>query len=344
MEYTRSLGLQGRELQLILELVEDKLINVPAVSNIPEASCIPDSARCGPDGSSSVPGWRAILIRAVNLAVHQVENRIKLALYPRRKTNLAQSAQEVYEDRVKYSSGSLNSFVDPSYMMFPRWADLSPEQQAGYNDDPALYIDGSIPWGLLTLAQQREFASKVIFVPNKVEDEERLDGKERSYIKFYERNIIKIHRLALKIQDPLGLGIPYLHRSFDPSEYFIYHKEGAIRLFPAQAKISAVGSGALMSYAGYGMRVPAFSQIIHVDYEFGLEKIPPALQEAVAYLAAARAFEMINVAYTKGMTNFSVSGFSAGFGAGLYNDIRQRYREEAEELLAPYYLPVMTAW
>lgn len=344
MEYTRGIGVQGKELQLLIELTEDKIIGAPAVSNIPQAGCIPDSARCEPDGSSTIPGFRAILIRAINHSVAQVENRIKLSLYPRRKTNLAKTAKEVYEDRAKYSYGELNSFVNPAFKTYPEWGDLDAEQQGRYGDDQALYEPGTLPWALLTPQQQRDFTAAVIYVPNKSEDEERIDGKERSYIKLYERNIIKIYRLALKIQDPMGLSIPYLHRAFDPSEYMVYKKEGSIRLFPAQAKISAVGNGSLMSYAGYGMRVPAFSQIIHVDYSYGLEEIPPALQEAVALLAAAKAFELINIAFTKGMMSYSVQGFSASFGEGLYRSVIQRYREEAEELLAPYYMPVMTAW
>lgn len=344
MEYFRGPGVQGYELQLLIELTEDKIIGAPTVSHIPEAGCIPDSARCGPDGSSSIPGFRAILIRAINNAVAQVENRIKLALYPRRKTNFAKTPKEVYEDRVKFSNGSTDSFFVPTYKSYPKWTDLNTEQQALYNNDNTLYTDGTLPWDLLTPEQQRDFSGKVIYVPHKTEDEEKLDGRERSYIKLYERQIIKIHRLALVIQDPMGLGVPYLHRAFDPSEYFIYNKEGAIRLFPAQAKISAAANGALMSYAGYGMRVPAFSQIIHVDYEYGLQEIPPALQEAVALLAAAKAFELINISLTKGFMSYSVQGFSASFGQGLYQPVIERYRQEAEDLLAPYFLPVMTAW
>lgn len=344
MEFYRGLGIQGSELQYLIELVEDKTLNVPAASGIPQAGCIPDSARCAPDGSSTIPGFRSIMIRAINSAVAQVENRIKLALYPRRKTNFAQNPKEVYEERAKFSSGSLDSFFVPSYKEYPTWTDLDSEQQAMYSNNPNLYTNGTLPWDLLKPDQQEDFAGKVIYVPEKVEDEEKIDGRERSYIKFYERQIIKIHRLALVIQDPMGLGVPYLHRAFDPSEYMIYKKEGAIRLFPAQAKISAASNGSLMSYAGYGMRVPAFSQIIHVDYTFGLEKIPPALQEAVSLLAAARVFEMLNVSFTKGFSSFGVSGFNAAFGEGMYTALCKSYREQAEELLAAYFLPIMTSW
>lgn len=344
MEYFRGLGVQGRELNLLIELTEDKIIGAPAVSGIPQAGCIPESARCGDDGSSSIPGFRSILIRAIHNSVAQIENRIKLSLYPRRKTNFARYPKEVYENRVKFSTGTLNSFLNNSYLQYPEWTDLDAEQQSYYGDDPLIYTAGTLPWDLLSPEQQREFAQNVIYVPEKSEDEEKIDGRERSYIKLYERNVLEIHRLALVIQDPMGMGIPYLHRTFDPSEYFLYKKEGSFRLFPAQAKISAAGGGALMSYAGYGMRVPAFSQLIHVDYSYGLERIPPALQEAVALLAAAKAFEMINVAFTKGMMSYSVQGFSASFGEGLYRPVIERYREEAEELLAPYYMPVMTAW
>ncbi|MFA5626228.1 MAG: hypothetical protein WC965_01970 [Thiohalomonadaceae bacterium] len=344
MEYFRGIGVQGKELNLLIQLVEDKIIGAPAASGIPGGGGIPESARCDSSGYSPIPGFRSILIRAINNAVAQVENRIKLALYPRRKTNFARTPQEVYEDRVKYSTGALDSFLDVSYREYPQWSNLEPEQMDMYNNDSTLYTPGTLPWDLLTPEQMKEFASRVLYAPNKTENEERIDGRERSYIKLYERNIIKIHRIALVIQDPMGLGIPYLHRTFDPSEYFLYPIEGAVRLFPAQAKISAVGNGALQSFAGYGMRVPYFSQLIHVDYEHGMERIPPALQEAVALLAASKAFEMLNVAFTKGMLSYSVSGFSASFGEGLYMKTIQRYKEEAEELLGPYYMPVMTAW
>lgn len=344
MEYTRGLGVQGRELQLLIELTEDKLLGAPSVGGLPESSCIPESARCGPDGNSSLPGFRAILLRAIQSAVSDVENRIKLSLYPKRKTNFAQSPKEVYEDRVKYGTGELYSFINDTYLAYPTWNDLNEEQQSMFNDDPAMYTDGTLPWDLLTPEQAREFSGNVIYVPNKVEDEEKIDGRERSYIKLYERQIIDIHRISFKIVDPMGLGQPYLHRSFDKSEYFLYKKEGAVMLFPAQAKISAVGQGGLMTWHGFGLKAPRYAQVIHIDYSFGLEKIPYALQEAVALLAAVRAMQQINIAYTQGMMSYSVSGFSASFGEGMFSKVIEQYKEDAERLLAAFYMPVLTAW
>ena len=194
------------------------------------------------------------------------------------------------------------------------------------------------------MEQKETFSQGVIFVPNKVGNEERIDGKARSYIKLYERYVTHIHKLALEIQDPQGLGIPYLNRTYAPNEYFLYQKEGAVILFPAQAKISATGASNMIASSGYGLIVPSMPQIITVDYEFGLTEIPPDLQDAVAMYSARYVFEMMNIAFTKGLTNYSVQGFSAAFGNGMYSQVMERFKEEADELLHPYYQFVMTGW
>ena len=312
-------------------------------SPIPNSGTLPASASCV-TGPSSIPGFRSTLIRAIQRTVTRVENEIKLALYPRRKTNLAKSPEDVYNDRVTYGSGGLNSFLTPAARDYPLWTDLTTAQQTQYNNDSTLYTPGTLPWDLLTADQKTTFSQQVLYVPNKVENEERIDGKGRSYIKFYERYVTKIHKLALEIQDPQGLGIPYLNRTYAPNEYFLYEKEGAVILFPAQAKISATGPNNLIASSGYGLVVPSMPQIIHVDYEYGLKEIPPALQDAVAMLSAIKAFELINIAYTKGMMNFSVQGFSAAFGKGLYADVMDRYRTEAEWLLKGYAMPLLTGY
>lgn len=291
-----------------------------------------------------MPGFKAILIRAIHRSVSRVENKIKLALYPRRKTNLAKSPDEVYNDRVKFGSGGLDSFLTPAAKDYPQWGDLNSSQQAQYNDDSGLYYPGTLPWDLLTKAQKTTFAQQVIYVPNKVENEERIDGKGRSYIKLYERYVTKIHKLALEIQDPQGLGIPYLNRTYAPNEYFLYRKEGGLILFPAQAKISATGGSNMIASSGYGLTVPNMPQIIAADYTFGLEEIPNDLQDAIALYSAIKTFELVNIAFTKGMMSYSVQGFSASFGKGMYADIMQRYKDEADELLHPYYQVVMTGW
>jgi hypothetical protein len=345
MEFSRGLGLRGKELQLMIEATEDRIFGLQqlGLGNLTSDDCLPDEARCS-DGSSSLPGFKAIMLRAIQRSVARVENKIKLSLYPRRKTNFAQTPKEVYEDRVKYGFGGLDSFITPSSKEYPTWSDLSSDQQAQYNNDSTLYSPGTLPWDLLTQEQKEEFAREVIFVPNKIENEERIDGKGRSYIKLYERYVTKIHKLALEIQDPQGLGIPYLNRTYAPNEYFLYQKEGAVILFPAQAKISATGASNMIASSGYGLVVPNMPQIIAVDYEFGLKEIPQDLQDAVALYSAIKTFELVNIAFTKGMMSYSVQGFSAAFGKGLYADVMQRYKDEADELLHPYYQLVMTGY
>jgi hypothetical protein len=318
----------------------DRIAGIPQLDpNIKPGDCLPASAMEG-----SLPGFRSIVIRAIQKSVAKIENRIKLALYPRRKTNFARYPKEVYENRVKFGSGGLDSFLTMSSREYPTWTDLNDEQKAKYNNNSALYTNGTLPWDLLTSEQQAEFSREVLFFPDKVGDEERIDGKARSYIKLYERAIIKINKLALEIKDPSGLGIPYLNRSYSPNEYFIYKKEGAVILFPAQAKISATGASNMIASSGYGLIVPNMPQIITVDYLFGLEEIPPDLQDAVAMLSAIKVFELVNVAFTKGMMSYSVGGFSASFSKGLYSSVIDRYERLADDLLAPYFQVVMTGY
>jgi len=345
MEFARSSsGLSNKELNLLIEATEDRIFGLPKNYGLNEDQCLPQDARVSGGGAGSVPGFQALLKRAIYKSVAKVENRTKLALYPRRKTNFAKTPKEVYENRVKYGSGGLDSFRTPQAREYPSWDDLNEDQQGFYNDDPELYTVGTLPWDLLTKEQQDTFARQVLYVPNKVEDEERIDGKGRSYIKLYERYVQKINKMALEIKDPQGLGIPYLNRTYAPNEYFLYKKEGGVILFPAQAKVSATGASNMVASSGYGLVVPNMPQIIAVDYTFGLEEIPEDLQDAVALLSAVKAFEAVNTAYTKGMMSYSVQGFSASFGKGLYADIMERYKEEAEDLLAPYYMFTMTGY
>lgn len=346
MEFIRNVGLLGQELALVVENVEDRMFNLNALglAGLTANDCLPETARCDSNGNSSLAGFRAILLRAIQRSVSKVENKIKLSLYPKRRTNFARTAKEVYEDRIKYGSGGLDSFLTTSSREYPQWGDLSAFQQSQYNDDQSLYTPGTLPWDLLTFEQKTEFSREVIYVPNKSGPEERLDGRGRSYIKLYNRYVTKIHKLALEIQDPQGLGIPYLNRSYSPNEYFLYSREGGLTLFPAQAKISSTGPHNLLSSSGYGLIVPTMPQILAIDYTYGLDEVPYDLQDAVALYAATYAFEMINIAFTKGAMSFSVQGFSASFGKGLYSDLLERYRQEAEDLLAPYYQIALVGW
>lgn len=348
MEYSRSLGIQGKELQLLIEATQDRMFGVSGlnISGLGADQCLPANARCNSsDGSSTIPGFQSLLIRAIQKSISKVENKIKLYLYPRRKTNLSKTAREVYENRDRFSVGHLNSFITPLSKQYPAWSDLTVEQQGQYLNDQTLYTAGTLPWDLLTDEQKNIFSRGVLFVPNKIGDEERLDGKGKSYIKLHERHVLKIHKLALEIQDPAGLGIPYLNRVYSENEYFLYKKEGGLILFPAQAKISATGNAqAMLNTYGIGLSVPYLPQVVAVDYEFGLQEIPYDLQDAIALFSAIKAFEMLNVLYTQGLSSFSVQGFSAAFGAGLYEKVIERYKQEAEDLLAPYYQLVLTGW
>ena len=318
----------------------DRIAGIPQLDpNIKPGDCLPSSAMEG-----SLPGFRSIVIRAIQKSLAKIENRIKLALYPRRKTNFARNPKEIYDNRVKFGSGGLDSFLTMPARHYPTWEDLNEEQQSKYNNNQELYTDGTLPWDLLTSEQQAQFSREVLFFPDKVGDEERIDGKARSYIKLYERSIIKINKLALEIKDPSGLGIPYLNRSYSPNEYFLYKKEGSVILFPAQAKIAATGASNMIASSGYGLIVPNMPQIITVDYSFGLEEIPPDLQDAVAMLSAVKVFELVNVAFTKGMMSYSVGGFSASFSKGLYSSVIERYERSADDLLAPYFQVVMTGY
>ena len=100
----------------------------------------------------------------------------------------------------------------------------------------------------------------------------------------------------------------------------------------------------MIASSGYGLIVPSMPQIITIDYQFGLEEIPPDLQDAVALMSAVKVLELVNVAFTKGMMSYSVNGFSASFGNGLYSSVIERYEKIAEDLLAPYFQVVMTGY
>lgn len=340
-----------KEFQLLVQATEDRMFSLNSLgfAGLGADGCLPEDIRCsdpsdGTVGSSSMPGYYDMLKRAITHSVSRVENKIKLGLFPRVKTDFAKTPREVYEDRYTFGTGNTDSFLNPGSRTYPEWQHLTDEQQAEYQNNQSLYTPGTMPWDLLTREQRDIFSRSVIYYPNKTEDSERIDGRGRSYIKLYERYVTDIYRLELRLQDPQGLGIPYLARSYNPSEYFLYKKSGAVILFPAQARVQAMTTANMIGAAGYGMIVPAMPQILHVSYKFGLETIPHNLQDAVALYAAARMFELVNIAMTKGLTSYSVQGFSASFGDGLYQPVIQRYHQEAEDILHSYYQISMVGW
>ena len=213
-------------------------------------------------------------------------------------------------------------------------SELTVEQQLEYNSDPLLYIDGSLVWDELTNEQKTLFSKNVFFIPNKSFDEEALDGKNRRYVDLLKNRVIKIHKLYLEIPNPGRLAtVPFIYREYNPNEYFVYNEEGGVTLFPAVAMIEAINASPMYYGAGHGGAVPALPQVLHIDYTYGIEEIPEDLIDAIALLTAVKVFETVNICYTQGLLSFSVQGFSAAFGDGLYVKIMERFRDMAENTL-----------
>lgn len=322
--------LQGEQLQLLVENVYDRINGAP----IANKDLIP----------STEPGIESIIIRDIHRTVRKVENKIKLALYPKRKTDLPGTPREVYENKEKYTSLGCIPRADTSF--FPMWSDLTDEQKSIYNDNPVLYKPGTLPWDLMSNKQKQYFSQRVTYIPEKVDDCEVLDGKGRAYIKLHERNIIKVHSVSLYIKKPgTSMLMPMLARTFTEDSIQVFKSEGGIQLMPLLATNGMLMMGAGGYSTSFGVNVPRFPQMIHVDYTYGLKEIPEDLREAISLLTAAKAFESINIAYTQGLTGYSVNGFAAQFGKGAYNDVMERYKEEAESILNSHYTQVnLTGW
>ena len=108
MEFSRTSDtISKKEFNLLIRATEDRLFNLQqlGISGLTADGCLPESARCDVNGNSSLPGFREIMNRAIHQSIAKVENRVKLALYPRRKTNFAKTPREVYENRDKFSVG-----------------------------------------------------------------------------------------------------------------------------------------------------------------------------------------------------------------------------------------------
>jgi len=312
--------LKGKQLQLLIQNIKDRIVSIPGVDN---NGLIP----------LDNPGIEAIIARDAQRAVQEVESRLKLALYPKRKTDLPKTPQEVYEDKGTYAS----CFKDPRAVHFPQWQHLTEEQQGIYGAGFP-YVDGTLPWDMFTNAQKQYFATQVLYVPNKVGDAEKLDGKGRNYIKLNERYIIKIHSLGLKIKNPTNNTF-FLSRSYSDGELIVYRQAGAVQIIPAMAAAQmGAGGGAYLTTSStrFGMTIPRIPQIIAVDYTFGFEEIPSDLMDAIAMTAAIKIFETINISFTKGLLSYSVQGFSAQFGKGMYTETMQRYEDRADRIFAQY--------
>lgn len=323
--------LQGEQLQLLVENVQDRMSGAPVANK----SLLP----------MTEPGIEGIIIRDLHRIVSRVEHKVKLHLSPKRKTNLPKTPREVYERKDKYYP--MGCIPKQELMIYPIWDELTAEQKLRYDNDSSLYTPGTIPWDLMTNKQKKFFSSRVVFVPNKIGNAELLDGKGRSYLKLYERNIIDVHSVSVFIKKPgINMQAPMLYRTFTSESINVYPQEGAIQLMP----LLAMGGMLMSNQAGgsstsFGVVLPKYPQVLHVDYTFGLQEIPPDLQDAIALLTAAKSFESVNLAYTQGLTGYSVQGFSAQFGKGMYADVIERYKAEAEEIINGHYTQVvMTGW
>lgn len=323
--------LQGEQLQLIVEATKDRIVGVPGISS---SSLIP----------LQEPGVEAIILRDIHRTIATIENTTKLALYPKRKTELPQSAREAYEDKEKYLS--LGAFSSSEIANFPRWQDLTEEQQDVYFNDPTLYSSGTLDWDRMTRKQREFLNSHIAYVPNKSGDIEKIDGKGRAYIKLYNREIIKVHTVT--VQSPVKSNGAFMWgRTYTEESLIIHRREGGIQLVPQLASLAMLnGGGAYLATGamGYGITTPKIPQLIKVDYTYGLKEIPLDLQDAAAMLTAIKVFENVNLLTTQGILGFSVQGFSANFAKGMYSDVMERYEARAQAILDRYQYTGLTGW
>lgn len=323
--------IQGEQLQLLVEATKDRIVGVPGITS---NGLVP----------LQEPGVEAIILRDIHRTVATVENITKLALFPRRKTDLPKTSREAYEEKYKYVPMQVfNSYETLSY---PTWDQLTPQQQEVYAGDKTLYIDGSLDWDLMTRQQKAYLNSKILHVPNKVGDAEKIDGKGRSYIKLYNREVIKINSVTLASPVKTS-GTSLWGRVYTEDSIIPYKREGAFQLVPQMAAIGMLRDGSAYMATGamgYGMAAPKIPQLIKVDYTYGLEEIPLDLQDAIGMLAAIKVFENVNLLTTQGILSFAVQGFSANFSKGMYFDVMERYKDRAEKIINAYQFVNMTGW
>ena len=324
--------IQGEQLQLLVEATKDRIVGIPGIHS---QGLVP----------LNEPGIEAIIYRDINRTVAEIENLIKLSLSPKRKTDLPKTPREAYENKSKYSL--LGCFPDANTVNYPRWSDLDDKQKSYYAGDPNLYVEGTLDWDLLRREQRIYLTQRISFVPNKSGDAERYDGKGRTYIKLYQRQLIKVERASIEVPNPGNPSFPLLSRAYTPSEIIMFKREGGIQLMPSFGTASMLaGGGAYLakSAVSYGLGIPSLPQILKVDYTYGLEEIPLDLQEAVALKTAIKTFESINLMTTQGMLSFAVQGFNAAFGEGMYVKTMERYDARAAKILESYRMLNITGW
>lgn len=285
-----------------------------------------------------------LLRRDVEKAVDWVEQTVKTSLSPVRRTNLPKTAQDAYEDKARYRDFQKNQ----AYLTFPTWSQLTSAQQALYGGNQANYVDGTLPWQLLTEEQRLLFSSMIEYAPNKIGDAERQDGKGSAFIQTYSAPIVTVYYLALSFVSPPGYndgGKQLWFRKYKPNEFLVYKKEGAIHIFPAvMARITQTSQDPLYG-SQYGVVAPRIPQVLEIDYEYGYVDPPHTLMQAVAYRAAAEILMHISTMYTAGLSGFGVEGFNASFSDGmLYKPLYDKYMVEVQRLLRPFHRVVTSSW
>jgi len=325
--------LQGEQLQLALEAVKDALVGVPFLTrqNLLHFEDLEE------------PQMQSILLRYLQQTAAYVENLTKLSLSPRRKTDLPGSVREAYEHKSSFE----RYFQSHEAFLYPIWDNLTAEQQFLFQNDQFLYRPGTLAWDVLTTKQIAFLTSQIIHDTTKSGPEEKLDGQNRALIILNQRNIIKIHSFRLEARNGSQLGIPFLNRNYDPkTELILYPESGEVQVIPFMAWAQGVQTGGLgnRTSVGFGQRIIALPQILHVDYSYGYQIIPLDLMRAVAVMTAIKIFLALGLMLTKGLLNFSVQGFSAGFGQGLYKPIMDMYDAEARSILENYRQPAMSSW
>lgn len=287
--------------------------------------------------------FEQVLVRETERAAAWLESRIKTSLTPVRATNLPKSPEEAYMDKARFGD-----YIEAAFKSYPEWSHLTEGQKLLYGNDSRIYKPGSLPWQLMTQEQQLLFSSNVQYASNKVSDAERKDGKANAYIKLYHAPIVTVHSLALAFTAPPGYENKNLFfRLYRPNEFLVYHKEGAVHIFPAvMARIASTTQDPLYG-SQYGSVAPRIPQVIMVDYEYGYTDAtrPLSLMEAVALRTAMQIILYLSGLYTAGLQNFGVQGFSASFQNGLlfYPQFEQ-YKAELEDILKPFYRVSMTGW
>jgi hypothetical protein len=282
-----------------------------------------------------------VVSREVDRAAVWVENRIKTSLSVVRKTDLPGSGQECYEDKDRFRSQ-----INPLFLSFPRWAQLTDAQRAIYANTSTLYKDGALPWDLLTEEQMYLWNTQVSYASNKAENAEKQDGKNTAYIKLYRGPLVKFHSLALSFVNVPGYqNLATFFRLYQPNEILVYEKEGAIHIFPAVMARLLSSTQDPMYGSQFGVVSPRIPQVLHIDYEYGYKQVPLDLLEAVATKAALEIIGYITSIMTAGLRGFGVQGFNANFGDGiLYPHLITRLEKNLEKLLVPYYRLNMTGW